>query len=1247
MKFEHTVPFKKKGIRPRKRGFAVIATLTLMMLLTMLAVGVLAIASSQNRIAMNTVLQAEARQQALVGLDAALGALQQELGPDQRVTASSGILSSSDNAGGQHLLGVWDSWDGPIYGTSQSSQKKIQSTYEKGRKSMFRRWMISSQRSKDTRDIEAAENLSSSRPGRRVIMLGEGSLGKKLTARHYVYADLLTMPASGKNKACFAWWVAGENQKAKVSVVDPEETNDVVEILHRTWDTPAPLFSQSRDLDFLPGKIEQPAKILSLPTLPLLASVSQSSGMSYYFDVTTSSFSLPVNVSMGGLKQDLNLLLNKKSLQGTGFEARSNQECPIAENDDIPKGAEHNMPIGSWQNLHAYYNTWPDGTAPGNKNFFARLAGSLSGAYTRMSGSVFDSSLKYYEDADAARGASDQETFFDTRVMQNNSSLSPYSGYARTPVMLAFLSTFGLVTEKSQQSTQDQEKFDLSMCFSPMFLWWNPYNVRMKVRGQQLWSQSIPYKTTYLEDWSTYGDASGQRYVWSRYALWQGTSQFELGMDYGDYFMKTKDSGTADIEFEPGEVLMFTPAKARGREEYGAAMANPWALGYREDTVAGYKARFYSNKANPEQWKIKLRLGIGEVNDGRGRTDGFYFAPQRSEAITVSNGYAGMGSPIGADTSMGKRGMSPTRMLLGWYDPKAYDPSSEKTVVSKLEYWNRDMSPTEKPYYIAAVGVGIKTTDSEMDSYLFSGKDFRSKIWQHSNPAIWTGPIVNPDDQERAYHPYQLIARPYTGPMDCPLGGNGLNNEGSGYIGITEEGEQVSYAAVTELPMHPPFSLAGFAGMRLQPGWFESSGGSGNYKTQGALRRVAYHAGVPGVGIGNSFADPCIPAEDVYCFHENNLVSTGVYDKMYSDFFDHGLLINDALWDRWFCSSISDMPRNNGKILARETLQKFIKGEGDLPVSRYKKNIGSYSEDEVISRIMADDGWKHVAAYLMIDGGFNVNSVSVEAWAAALQGLAKRKLVSNNNPNALSIVERGKSEDQVLFSRFMVSTSEKSIDNLGGYSMMQGSEGLRTEAKPNTSAWGEVRMLEPEQIKRLAEKIVEQVRLRGPFLSMSDFINRRLESGSKEALKGALQAAIDETDINREVDDNVIKNVPSGKLYKHEEAAKGSMYTAAPGYLIQSDVLASLGNILTVRDDTFTVRAYGCVKNAEGAVLSQAWCEAVVQRTMDYVDSSNKPTDSEYEPDGAKSKTKISDLNKVMGRKFRVVSFKWLDAWDI
>jgi hypothetical protein len=142
-----------------------------------------------------------------------------------------------------------------------------------------------------------------------------------------------------------------------------------------------------------------------------------------------------------------------------------------------------------------------------------------------------------------------------------------------------------------------------------------------------------------------------------------------------------------------------------------------------------------------------------------------------------------------------------------------------------------------------------------------------------------------------------------------------------------------------------------------------------------------------------------------------------------------------------------------------------------------------------------------------------------------------------------------------------------------------------------------------------------------------------------------LQAAIDRTDINR--DFREVQVTPQkGSLYRFPEAEKGDLHTAAPGYLIQSDVLASLGNILTVRDDTFTVRAYGCVRNDKGAILSQCWCEAVVQRSIDYVAPSDAPQSGEFSAD-LNQPSRLSYLNQVFGRRFRVTSFKWLDHWDL
>ncbi len=1245
----------KRLIKKKKHGFALIASLTLMMLLTLLAVGIMAMASSQNRIAMQTVLQAEARQQALIGLDDAIANLQMEMGPDRRVSASSGIISESEGSVSQHILGVWDSWTGPIYGKPIDGKGDgIQETYRPGRESMFRRWLISSRRPSELRQMQAVSDLGTRKPGQRICLVGEGTLGKRLTGRHYVYADLLNMPSSGKNKASFAWWVGGENQKSKISIVDREEATEPLDVLRQTWDTPGPMFVDSENLDFVPMKIEKPEKLLTLNSIPLIGSSSQSAGMPYFFDVTTTSYSLPINVRTGGFKEDLCLLLNKKSLKDTDFAARSDQDCPIAEGKEVPVGTEKNMPIGSWQVLHAYYNCWPNGEANDSDNYTARLLGKVDDAYTRMSGAAIRSQSTNYE---KNPNGLTLDSLYSSRTMTEQGSTA--AGYARTPVMLAYMSTFGLVEEdNAKQPWGEKDKaYRLSMCFSPLFLWWNPYNVPMKIRGNQLWAQSVPYKNIWLQTYAVQ-QANTWNYGWSHYAMTQNTGDAGFGQDWGNYFLSSVGAANDDIVFAPGEILFFSHANARTNK--GGQFDNPWVPGYNPSAVAGYKALFYSNTGGqPEtagvasgtnisagKFHVRLRLGLDSVSNPY-NPDGWWFSPRQRECITVFNGYAGMGAASAGDTAEGKRGQSPQRFLLGWYDPA--DTGLDTVLCDENRndaVWSVDGSQRDAtvPYFIAAVGVVAKSANPSISSNILEGKDYRTKVWQHSSPAFWGGALTRPSDQQRQYHPYQLASLNVGGGLSAaPMDNIGRN----GILGINGEGEQVSFVSVLELPVHPPFSLAGFAGMRLQPGWYEVKA-SGEFVNQAMLRTMQYQSGVPGVGIGNAFADPCLPPGDVYTFHKNEISTVvGANGQIFSDFFDHGLLINDAMWDRWFCSSVSDMP-NQGKSArkAEEVLEDFLSGKEPLPVSRYKKSATPYKDAEIIKRIMEKDGWKHIAQYLMIDGGFNVNSISEEAWASVLQGLAKRKLVTNVSDKKLGLVEAGKSESQVLFSRFMVSTTDKSIDSLGGYSMMQGSTSLR-QSSGEAAAWGEVRMLEPESIRELAKQMVKQVRKRGPFLNMSDFINRRLDkAGSNEALKGALQAAIDETDINRLFDEVEVPKPGAGDLFSFPKAEEGSLYTAAPGYLIQSDVLASLGNILTVRDDTFTVRAYGCVRNVRNAILAQAWCEAVVQRTMDYVDPTNMPSDREYEPDGSKGKG-LTRANKVMGRKFRIVSFKWLDSWDI
>lgn len=1239
----------RAGRKRYPRGFALIATLTLLVLLALLASAMLAQVASVNRLSRHDVVVMQARQQALIGLDAAIAELQEAMGPDQRISASSAILNETEEEVPPHLLGVWNSWNAPLYGKN-AEDRSIRDTYTPGRRAMFRRWLISCRDLKLTRDIDAAAQLSARNPGQRVCLLGEGTLGREAPRSHYVYADTMYMPLDQHTLGGFAWWVAGENQKAKLSIPAAGKTRSPVQALRRTWDAPPPIAAEYPELyadSADPGKA---SRLMSTGSLAVVGEGPPEAGVPYFADYTTASYSLLTNAAHGGLKQDLCLLLNKPSLEGTEFAPTSESDAPLVPDQWLPQ-RDVRFPIGSWQTMHAYYNCWPNASQK-DEHVTTRLIGTVSEHHSRLGASVCDADLNYDSAKNGGAG-----TYFDSRSHQRGNE---GAGYARAPVMLAYLCNISMAVEPlSAKESQ------LSLYYTPIFLWWNPYNVPMRIGGRRMWAVAAPFKTMSLDSYFSLGRYGGRQ--WSGFGLVRENETLNAGglrklsegqgymscLDAGEYFQNSLQNAYADIVFRPGEVLVFTPGKkrigSRGREDsHPAPGANPWVPGYRANTVASWHSPMSRTDSFSYQQARNILLGLRLGTFPNRLTDGALLAGGRSTCITVVNGFGGISSapvaphpldPAVNDISSvrGKHLHSPQRFLMDWYNPDI--PEGNRILVDPL-FWmgGEEQTSAHAPYYVVSLGVVAKSANAAVDTKVYPGCDFRTKLWQHSSPAFWGAALHDADHQQRQYHPYQLAVLPLGGGMESsPVASVGRN----GVLGITGGGEQVSFASVLELPVHPPFSLAGFAGMRLHPGWFRTPPGENAAGL--AMQRMQYQSGVPGVGIGNSFADPCLPPDKVYISHSEKEKPL----TLLNEFYDHALLINDALWDRWFCSSVSDMPGEDGKyvIPARYTLEQFLKGRNTLPVSRYVRAGSACSSKQALKRIMQGDGWKIIAAHLMVNGGFNVNSTSVAAWKAVLQGLASRQLVTAEG-GKLRVVEPKKKPMNVTFSRFMLSTTDKSTDSVGGYSPMQGSESFRTDAQFGTAAWSEVRMLKPADIAKLAEEMVRQVKARGPFLSMSDFINRRLdEKGGDAALKGALQAAIDRTDINR--DFREVQVTPQkGSLYRFPKAEQGDLHTAAPGYLIQSDVLASLGNILTVRDDTFTVRAYGCVRNEQGAVLSQCWCEATVQRSIDYVDPTDSPTAAEFSTN-LKHTGSLSRINRVFGRRMRITSFKWLDCWDL
>ena len=349
--------------------------------------------------------------------------------------------------------------------------------------------------------------------------------------------------------------------------------------------------------------------------------------------------------------------------------------------------------------------------------------------------------------------------------------------------------------------------------------------------------------------------------------------------------------------------------------------------------------------------------------------------------------------------------------------------------------------------------------------------------------------------------------------------------------------------------------------------------------------------------------------------------------------------MNDALWDGYFCSSIIPTRlriNSRGDTIAK-VLQDAADGIEPLPNPAMEE-----VEDGVLSTVVRElargsDAYKRAAEYLMVRGAFNVNSTSVEAWAALLGGAFGRSVstlvpivgVNKLSDNELSQVSSN-AINGVPFSRFTVPNNDNPVDSYSD----------KDSYRAKQAAWNGFRVLSENQINSLAEAIVEQVKKRGPFLSLSEFVNRQPSGDTELAISGAIQSAIDSLDekgdfINADLsgsDQRMSNDVAS--QFAFPEAASQPLAKGSPGWLMQADVLTPLAPLLSARSDTFVLRGYGEFEGAGGDTT--AVCEMVVQRTPEYVyASANDPTDEPSE---------LSDLNRTFGRRFKVVDFRWVNT---
>ncbi|WPJ95561.1 hypothetical protein SH580_19265 [Coraliomargarita algicola] len=353
--------------------------------------------------------------------------------------------------------------------------------------------------------------------------------------------------------------------------------------------------------------------------------------------------------------------------------------------------------------------------------------------------------------------------------------------------------------------------------------------------------------------------------------------------------------------------------------------------------------------------------------------------------------------------------------------------------------------------------------------------------------------------------------------------------------------------------------------------------------------------------IGNAVASRHIPRERVY--NDNRKIGLR---------HDASWLLNAALWDRFYFST---MPQT---------------GNFDIATQKLLNNRYQPITETTVSADALRASPTAFAENMAAEGSFNVNSTSVDAWKAFLAGTLDVDYQGQANVN------------QAVFARTPQQAANPPSD---------GSPEKLLEA----NAWKGYRSLDSDDIDRLATAIVDQVKLRGPFLSLQHFVNRLPVAATDDeegvGIRGALEAAIQVAELNEppvpESSTGQISYFNTMKVNSDVVDAEhgfANSIEGGPGTISQADLLQPLGPYISVRSDTFKIRCSGIAKDpVTGQPAAQVWCEAVVQRVPEFVDATQSPDtvlDSE-------ATIHLNDINLRFGRRFRLVSFRWLDKNEI
>lgn len=1132
----------KTEMMHRNRGFALVATLSVVGLIMLLVIGLLGLSSSSLRSASQHYTRAEAQANARLALMLAMGQLQQAAGPDQRVTTTAdqwtapGSDGSSSSAAQErrNWVGVYRAW--PSGSAERPSPE-------------FLSWLVSGPTSGANR-ITSREIVANS-PANEILLVDQGTVGSSTSGR--VSVPALSLP-NARGSSRLAWWTGDQGVKASVDLPARSGDTSVAGVragLQTARQMAIQLGGSGTGPRPFAGVVnEDPRRnlVMHWPQASLLADTPASHGALFH-DFTACSSGMLTNVRSGGFRKDLSMFLER--------DAASAPRDPLYY--------VNNIPGINFAELWLYYNIYKELDLL-NYNF---TTGGSSGANTP-----------------GFQMAPNQAAF-------QNDNASFYT----QPSIVSYKAVFSLTARSVTVNGAPRQR--LGIVVDPIITFWNPLDVPVSVSPAYLsikyWQ--FPYNIT-LQVGSRTITSSVRRLL-------------------GDEHYLTLIAGrTQPIVIKPGEVLVYSQAaktqpvydtpglnflQGTAGWNFGGGMAidirdtsNAFVDALPTDTVRYSLQPNNETATGSQHWYL---VGFGA----------FYKEDRASRGESVGIGANSVDSRSG-NPYFGS--VKPNNLRLRASGFPGVFPSFSTTATRPLLV--SQLSGRKEPIVMYA-----HNAKTELSS------DRGGRWLSRFNPQPLSFDFSTLSDAERDLHPYEVQ-------VDLLDSWRNRNLEvtptGTGYYGggwTADVG--TGYLVTHTVPRGPVHSLAAFQhafanGGRAGGGSVSDDDGGTTTGTTGRALVNINQSMLPYIShpIGNSLAPSVIAPNR----------TDGTLDGGRT-LGDHSYLANQALWDDWFLSGIA--PDRLTSRTQRQVGSDFLKGISKLPTSRYRPAIAAAEADALLARLFSGtqaSATAHLltAPAIRVDGLFNINSTSVEAWKAIFGALRGHPIITRSLEGVESVTNSGGTETPVAN---LISARNLAARGSGNVPVTDAAQFVGRRA------------LNDAEIDGLARALVREIRRRGPFLSLADFINRRPGTDREFAKAGPLQAALDSQGaaINTAYNSGA-RAVPDSVAgrYPFREAEAGAAAYGVPGIVKQADILTPIAPILSARSDTFIIRTYG-ESVAGGKVVAKAWCEAVVRRRPEFIDSRDAPDTI--------AAGLQSEINRRYGRGFEVVSFRWLNPEEI